>query len=79
MTQIKIENSFADNTKRKMTIGNFADNSAAVNPTTVKSNIRNINSNTSDIANLYLSEGGASFTGITYAEIYIETQTEIAI
>lgn len=79
MTQIKIENSFADNTTRKMTIGNFEDNSAAVNQTTVKTNISNINLNAADIANLYLSEGGASFTGITYAEIYIETQSEIAI
>lgn len=67
MTILKIENSFADGTKRKLELGNFAD--SVITPTKMHAAINNINANTADIANIYLSEGGASFTGITYAEI----------
>lgn len=75
MTNIKIKNSFADKTTREMTIGNFED--SIISAAEVKIKIQNINSNVSDISNIYLSNGGASFTGITYAEINIETQNLI--
>ncbi len=74
MTIIKLENSFADGTTRKMELGNFED--GVKTPVIVKAAINNINEHTADIANLYLSEGGASFTGITYAEIVQKNITE---
>ena len=72
---IKLTNSFADDTTRSLEIGPLASDSAAV--TNVKTNINTVNQNLSDIEDLYLSESGAKFTGITAASVVTSSEREI--
>ena len=72
---IKLTNSFADDTTRSLEIGPLASDSAAV--TNVKTNINTVNQNLSDIEDLYLSDGGAKFTGITAASVVTSSEREI--
>lgn len=74
-TIISLTNGFADGTTRKLELGPFAQNAAAV--TNVKTNIANVNANVADIENYYLSEGGAKFTGISFASLITTSETEI--
>lgn len=72
---IKLTNSFADDTTRSLEIGPLASDSAAV--TNVKTNINAVNQNLSDIEDLYLSDSGAKFTGITAASVVTSSEREI--
>ena len=72
---LKIKTSFADETTRELEFGPFANDASAI--TNAKTNIATFNSNINNIQNLYLSEGGASCTGITAATIITSTENEI--
>lgn len=78
-TTIKLENTFADNTTRILSIGTFDDDNTAIQPNVLRANIFNINDNAEDLNGLYFSTGGASFIGITNAEIIIENKTIITL
>lgn len=78
-TTIKLENTFADNTTRILSIGTFDDDNTAIQPNVLKANIFNINDNAEDLNGLYFSTSGASFIGITNAEITIENKTIITL
>lgn len=72
---ITLTNSFADGTTRKFKLEPFAIDATAVSPATIKSNIRTINNNISELENLYLSDNGAKFTGISGAELTANEET----
>lgn len=73
--QIDLTNSFADESTRKITLGTFDMNATNVNVTNLRNTIKSINSDVSNIENLYLSDSGAKFTGITGAVININEKT----
>lgn len=70
---ISVTFSFADDTTRSVEFGPFATNSAAI--TNVKTNLKNFG--TADIAELYLSDGGANCTGVASASVTTLNETEI--
>jgi len=70
---MKLTTSFSDSDTRVVEIGPFDPNSDAI--TNAKTNIATFNSNISDLAGLYLSDGGANCTGITAAEIIVKNET----
>ena len=70
---IKLTTAFADETKREVEIGPFATTAAAI--TNAKTNIATFNSNISNLAGLYLSDGGANCIGITDAEVIVKSET----
>lgn len=70
---IKVRTAFADESHRDIEFGPFAVNAAAV--TNAKTNVKTFNDNISDIAELYLSDDGASCTGIVEAEVIVSTET----
>ena len=69
--EVKITNSFADDTTRDIKFSGIDPTSAAF--TGAKSRIKAFDP--SAIANLYLSDGGASYTGITAATLVEVTET----
>lgn len=74
-TSLKLKMAFADETARDIVFEPFAANAAAI--TNAKANIKALNTNPSAIATLYLSDGGANFTGVSAATITVETENEI--
>ena len=70
---MKLTTRFADSDTRVVELGPFDPNSDAI--TNVKTNIATFNSNISDLAGLYLSDGGANCTGITAAEVTVKNET----
>ena len=70
---IKLTTAFADSDTRVVEIGPFATTAAAV--TNAKTNIATFNENISDLAGLYISDGGANCTGITDAEVIVKSET----
>ena len=70
---MKITTGFADESSRVHEFGPFATTAAAI--TNAKTNIASFNENISDLAGLYISDGGANCTGITDAEIHVTTET----
>ena len=74
---IELTNSFADETTRKLELGPFDTDAAVAHSMALKANVAAVNSDVSVIASTYLSEGGASFTGITAASITITNEREI--
>ena len=70
-SNIKIVNQFADDSTRTLEFGPFDPTSAAF--TNAKTNIKNFDP--SDIANIYLSDGGSSYTGITAATLTVLEET----
>ena len=70
---IKLTTAFADSETRVVEIGPFATTAAAV--TNAKTNIATFNENISDLAGLYISDGGANCTGITDAEVIVKSET----
>ena len=74
---IKLTTAFADETTRTVEIGPFASTATAINPQQLRGNIRTFNADISNIASLYLSDSGASCTGITAASIIATTENEI--
>ena len=71
--KIKLNFGFADDTERPIEIGPFAPTAGAV--TNAKTNIKAFDP--ADVAGLYLSDGGASCTGIVGATITKVSETEI--
>ena len=71
---MKLTTGFADSDTRVVELGPFDPNSDAI--TDAKTNIAAFNSNISDLAGLYISDGGANCTGIIAAEITVKTETE---
>ena len=69
---IKITNSFADDSTRSIEFSGIDPNSAAF--TGAKARIKAFDP--TPIANLYVSDGGASYTGITAATLVETTETE---
>ena len=72
---IKLITGFSDESKRELEIGPLSPTSAAV--TNAKANIAQVNNNISNIADIYISEGGASCVGIIGAQIITTNETEI--
>lgn len=70
---IKLTPAFADGTTRDLEIGPLATDTAVAN--TVRQRVKAFNP--SDVANVYVSDGGASCTGITAASILVTDETEI--
>lgn len=70
---IKMNFGFADDTNRSIELGPFAPTAAAV--TNAKTNIKAFDPN--EVQGLYISEGGASCTGITAASVTTINETEI--
>lgn len=76
VTTLKLTYGFADETKRDVKIEPF--DPETFNKETVRANIINFNtSDTSTIASLFLSDGGASCTGILTATIDTVEKTQI--
>ncbi len=69
-TEFKLTFGFNDGTTRNLTIGDFAELTQA----TAKTRIETFNTNIANIADLYLSDGGASCYGVIDAEV-ITTET----
>ena len=63
--KFKIQNQFEDDTTRDLEFGPFAQD--AINSETLRTNIKNFDVDA--IKNYYLSDDGASFTGIAAATI----------
>ena len=74
---IKLTSSFADETNRVLELGPFDTTATNVTPQQVRANVRTFNTNIANIANLYLSDEGASCTGITAASIIVSRENEI--
>lgn len=74
---LKFTSTFADESTREVELGPFDANATVVNPQQVRANVRTFNADIANIANLYLSDSGASCTGITAASIYVTTENEI--
>ena len=73
---IKLTFGFEDDTKRDLTLGPFATNSAAV--TGAKANVKAFNEmDIPSIEGLILSDDGASCTGIAAASVITVNETEI--
>lgn len=72
---LKLTASYADETKRDLEFGPFSSTSSPI--TNAKTNIATVNSKVSEIEELFLSESGAKFTGITAAQIVTTNETEI--
>lgn len=70
---IKMQMAFADDTNRAIELGPFAPTAAAV--TNAKTNIKAFDPD--DVAGLYLSEGGATCTGVAAASLTVTEKTEI--
>lgn len=75
VSTIKLVTAFADETKRELEIGPFAPTASVI--TNAKTNIASVNNNISDFADFYVSEGGASATGIISAQIITLNEREI--
>lgn len=71
--KFKIVNSFSDDSTRDLEFGPFA--AGAINSETLRTNVKTFDVDA--IKNLYLSDEGASFTGITSATIVETNETEI--
>lgn len=74
---IKLTSSFADESNRVLEIGPFDTTATNVTPQQVRANVRTFNANLSNIDSLYLSDAGASCTGITAASIIVSRENEI--
>lgn len=74
---VELTSSFADETTRKLEIGSFETDAAVAHSMALKAKVAQVNSDVSVISSFYLSEGGASFTGITGARITITDENEI--
>lgn len=70
---IKLTTAFADETKRDLEFGPLAVEAAG--PSTIKERVKAFNP--ADVANLYVSDGGASCTAITAASITVTDEREI--
>ena len=77
--KIKLTNKFADETTRNIEFAGFDSDAAVLTASTLKTRINNLNTDTTAISPFYLSDDGASFTGITGATIVIDNETEIAL
>ena len=64
-TEIKFTFGFTDGTTRNLTLGDFAE----LTPATVKTRLETFNANIANIADLYLSDGGAACYGVIAAEL----------
>lgn len=71
----KIKNSFEDDTTRDLEFGPFS--SGAINSETLRTNAKNFDVDA--IKNYYLSDDGASFTGIAAVTITELTETDIPL
>lgn len=74
-SRLKIRTAFADEATRDHEFGPFATNSSAI--ANIKTNIAAFNSNIADFGANYLSDGGATCTGIVKAQIITTDETEI--
>lgn len=74
---IELTNGFADGSTRKLELGPFDSDAAVVHSLALKNAIAQVNSDVAVVSSLYLSQGGASFTGITGAVIDVTTKREI--
>ena len=72
---LKVKTGFADESVREHEFGPFASSATAI--TNAKTNIATFNTNINDIKNLYVSDSGASCTGIIAASITTSTETDI--
>lgn len=70
---ISITTAFADETTRVLEFGPLATTAAGVE--TIRNRVKNFDP--TDVQGLYLSDGGATCTGITAAEITVTNETEI--
>ena len=73
-SEIELTTSFADGTNRKITVGPLSPEVAT--PSAIRGKIKNFNDNIADIAENYLSDSGASCTGITAASITTTEETK---
>lgn len=73
---MKLTFGYEDESKRDISFGPFAQNAAAISG--AKANIKSFNANdVSSVADLLLSDDGASCTGIIAASIITVNETEI--
>ncbi|MBQ7705054.1 MAG: hypothetical protein IJT73_06490 [Selenomonadaceae bacterium] len=72
---VKLRFGFADDTDRPFELGGFDSDAAVVNATTLKTRVKALDPAT--FAGKFISEGGATCTGITAATISKVTETEI--
>ena len=77
--KVKLTSMFADETTRNIEFVGFDSDAAVMTASTLKARINNLNTDTGAFAAYYLSDDGASFTGITGATIVIDNETEIAL
>lgn len=74
---VEVTNGFADETTRKLEIGSLETDATVATAMGLRAKVAQVNSDVSVISSLYLSEGGASFTGIKEASITITDEREI--
>ena len=74
---IKLTSTFADESTRVLELGPFDASATSVTASNLRANVRTFNADIANIANLYLSDGGASCEGITAASIIVSTENEI--
>lgn len=72
-SDLKLTFNFADETARNLTLGSFATLTA----NDVRTRVKNFNNNIASYGDLYLSDGGATCSGVTAATIVSTTETEI--
>ena len=71
-TEFKLTFGFNDGTTRNLTLGDFAELTSA----TAKTRIETFNTNIANIADLYISDGGAACYGVIAAEITTTETTD---
>lgn len=73
--KINLKFGFADDTDRAFELAGFDSDAAVVSPATLKARIKNFDF--SAFSDTYISESGATCTGVTAATISKVTETEI--
>lgn len=79
-SDINLSFGYSDETKRKLVIGPFSSLDDENKLAEIKAKIKAFNSTgVADVANLILSDGGASCTGIVDASVTVANVTEIVL
>ena len=74
-TEVKLTFNFGDDTTRDLRIGPFDTDAAVVQANTLRTNVKAFD--TQAVKNAFVSETGASCTGISGATIFETSETEI--
>lgn len=75
--KIKLVNGFGDDTTRDIEFAGLDSDCAVLDPNTLRTRIKALNSDTSAFDAFYISDGGASFTSVVAASIFKITENDI--